>query len=203
MRRVHFISGIIITTFIALHLFNHAWSNLGENEHIQLMNTLRLFYRNIFIETILMSAVGLQIVTGIKLFFKARKTATTLTAKMQLWSGIYLAMFFIMHLSAVLIGRHFLHLDTNFYFGAAGLNTFPINLFFIPYYALAMMAFFGHISAIHYKKMKYNFLGLSPSIQSNLILLFGVCLTISIFYGLTNKFSGVKIPSAYHILIGK
>lgn len=203
MRKLHSISGIIITTFIALHLFNHACSIFGVNQHLEMMNTLRLFYRHIFVEIILLSAVGFQIVSGIKLFVKATKTAITFMNQLQIWSGMYLAVFFVIHLSAVLVGRHFLHLDTNFYFGVAGINTFPINLFFIPYYALAIMAFFGHLAAIHHKKMRYHFLGLSTSIQSKLILLFGVCLTISIFYGLTNKFRGVKIPSSYHILIGK
>ncbi len=203
MRRVHFISGLIITTFIVLHLFNHVYSILGVNQHLELMNTLRLFYRHIFIETILLSAVGVQIASGIKLFAKARKAAIHFMDHLQIYAGMYLAVFFVIHLGAVFVGRHFLHLDTNFYFGAAGINTFPINLFFIPYYALAIMAFFGHFAAIHHQKMKHNFLGLKPIIQSILILFFGVCLTISIFYGLTNKFKGVKIPTPYHILIGK
>ena len=203
MRRVHFISGLIITTFILWHLFNHVCSIFGVSQHLEMMRTLRFFYRNIFIETILLGAVGVQIVSGLKLFVKKRKISSTFMEKIQIWSGMYLAIFFVIHLSAVFVGRHFLHLDTNFYFGTAGVNTFPLNLFFIPYYALAIMAFFGHLAAIHHKKMKYSFLGLSPRIQSNLILLFGICLTISIFYGLTNKFRGVKIPSAYHILLGK
>ena len=126
----------------------------------------------------------------------------SLTGSMQ-WSVLFLAVFFIIHLTAVLVGRAFLNLDTNFYFGVAGLNNFPTNLFFMPYYALAIISFFGHIAAIHNKKMKQNILGLTPNGQSKIILTLGVCLTIVIFYGLTNRFQGVEIPIEYNVLIGK
>ena len=111
--------------------------------------------------------------------------------------------FFLNHLSAVFVGRVFLKLDTNFYFGVAGLNSFPTNLFFIPYYALAIISFFGHIAAIHNKKMKINIFSLEINTQSKIILIFGILLTIIIFYGLTNHFEGVVIPKRYQVLIGK
>lgn len=203
MKKIHYISGITITIFVGIHLFNHAWSIFGAENHIELMNTLRLFYRNIFVETILLIAVSVQIVSGLKLFFTTRKTAISNFEKLHIWSGLYLALFFVIHLSAVLGGRYILKLDTNFYFGVAGLNTFPFNLFFVPYYGLAIISFFGHISAIHHKKMQKTVFGLSPNTQSKVILAFGICLTFFIFYGLTNEFKGVEIPKEYQVLIGK
>jgi len=167
------------------------------------METLRGFYRNIVAESILLGAVLLQIISGLKLFLKKRKRTTTAFEKLQIWSGFYLALFFIIHVGAVLGGRYFLNLDTNFYFGVAGLNTFPFSLFFIPYYGLAILAFFGHIAAIHQQKMKSNIFGLNPSRQAKTILAIGLLITIAIFYGLTNHFNGVDIPEAYQVLIGK
>jgi extradiol dioxygenase family protein len=76
-------------------------------------------------------------------------------------------------------------------------------LFFTPYYGLAIFSFFGHIASIHSKKMKKQVLGLTPNRQAILILFFGVILTLTIFYGLTNHFNGVTIPKEYNILIGK
>jgi hypothetical protein len=203
IKKIHYISGLTITVFVGLHLFNHTFSIFGADKHIAVMNTLRLFYRNIFIETILLFAVLVQIISGLKLFKTNRKTATTPFNKVHIWTGLYLAIFFIIHLSAVLGGRLFLHLDTNFYFGVAGLNSYPFNLFFIPYYGLAIISFFGHIASIHSIKMKQNFFGLSPNRQSIAILTFGLILTIAIFYGLTNHFNGVTIPKEYEVLIGK
>ena len=203
IKNLHFYSGLIITLFVGLHLFNHSYSIFGVEQHIQMMNRLRLIYRNIFSETILLLAVGVQIVSGISLFRQKRKTNLDFYGKLQIWSGLYLAFFLLIHVSAVLGGRYVLGLDTNFYFGVAGLNTFPFSLFFIPYYGLAILAFFGHIAAIHATKMKRQIFGISPSKQSNYILLFGAIFTLIIFYGLTNQFVGVEIPEEFNILIGK
>ena len=203
IKRIHYISGLTITIFVGLHLFNHVCSIYGAYKHIEIMNSLRIFYRNIFVETILLCAVFVQIFSGLTLFKANRKTATSNFDKLHIWTGLYLAIFFVIHLSAVLGGRLFLNLDTNFYFGVAGLNSFPLNLFFIPYYALAIISFFGHIACIHNKKMKQNIFCITPDGQSKAILIFGICLTIAILYGLTNHFNGVKIPTEYNVLIGK
>ena len=85
-------------------------------ENIEIMNVLRHFYRNFFVETILLLAVLVQIISGLKLFRTNRKNAKTNFEKLHIWTGLYLAIFFVIHLSAILGGRLFLHLDTNFYF---------------------------------------------------------------------------------------
>lgn len=203
LKKLHYLSGLIITIFVGLHLFNHACSIGGAEKHIEVMNSLRLFYRNIFVETILFIALLVQIISGIKLFNLNRKTVVGRFDKLHIWSGLYLAIFFVIHLSAVLGGRFFLHLDTNFYFGVAGLNSFPFSLFFIPYYGLAILSFFAHIASIHRKKMKQPIFGLTVQKQSYAVLILGLILTITLFYGLTNHFRGVSIPEEYKVLIGK
>lgn len=203
MRPIHYISGLILTIFIGLHLSNHFYSIISADKHIEVMTMLRNFYRNPFVEAVLLFSVFIQIISGISLFKRSRKAAITGFEKLHLWTGLYLAIFLTIHLSAVFTGRFFLHLDTNFYFGVAGLNSFPFNLFFIPYYGLAIMSFFGHIASVHHKKMKYRIFHLTPNQQSKSILIFGLVLTLLIFYGLTNRFQGVQIPADYNILIGK
>ena len=203
IKKLHYFTGLTITIFIGIHLFNHVWSIFGAESHIELMKIFRLFYRNIFVETILLSAILIQIISGVKLFIINRKITISNFEKLHIWSGLYLAFFFFIHLSAVLGGRFILKLDTNFYFGVAGLNTFPFNIFFVPYYGLAILSFFGHIAAIHAKKMQISILGLSPFLQSKLILIIGIILTLIIFYGLTNGFEGFEIPTKYKVLIGE
>ena len=202
-KKLHYFSGITISIFVGLHLFNHLYSLFGASAHIELMDELRVIYRNFISETILLFAVAIQIVSGVKLFLKKRKTKPNFLGKLQVWTGLYLAFFLLIHLSAVLSGRLILDLDTNFYFGVAGLNTFPLNLFFLPYYGLAIISFFGHISAVHSKKMKVKILGLEPIKQSYGILTIGIIITLIILCGLTNGFNGVKIPKEYYRLIGK
>lgn len=203
IKNLHYFSGVTITLFIGLHLFNHLCSIQGINQHIEVMSIFRSFYRNTIVESLLLLAVIIQIISGLNLAFTKRKVSVSKFEKLQIWSGLYLAFFLIIHVSAVLTGRFYLHLDTNFYFGAAGINTYPFNLFFIPYYSLAILSFFGHIAAIHYKKMQNNLLGLSPSKQSKGILGIGILITLMIFYGFTNHFKGVQIPEEYNVLIGK
>tara|TARA_R110000796_G_scaffold252637_1_gene389664 strand:- start:103891 stop:104505 length:615 start_codon:yes stop_codon:yes gene_type:complete len=202
-RRVHFISGLTITIFIVFHLINHVYSLFGVERHIELMNQFRLVYRNALAETILLLSVLVQIVSGIKLFNRSRKVVHGFWKKLQLWSGLYLAIFFVFHLGAVFLGRLVLNLDTNIFFGVAGLNTFPFNLFFIPYYGLAIVSFFGHIAAIHVQKSKRPIFGITPNKQSSLILVFGILLTITILFGLTGRFQGIEIPSEYDVMLGK
>ncbi|WP_422354090.1 DUF4405 domain-containing protein [Roseivirga pacifica] len=202
-KRVHFISGLIITIFIVFHLINHVYGLFGVERHIELMNQFRLVYRNALAETILLLSVFVQIVSGIKLFNRSRKIAQGFWKKLQLWSGLYLAIFFVFHLGAVFLGRLVLNLDTNIFFGIAGLNTFPFNLFFIPYYGLAIVSFFGHTAAIHIQKFKRPIFGITPNKQSSLILVFGILLTITILFGLTGQFQGIEIPSEYDVMLGK
>lgn len=203
VKSIHYYSGLVLTVFIGLHLFNHCYGLLGADRHIELMTVLRHFYRNVLVETVIVMAVVIQVVSGLRLFIAGRKTAGSSFETLQLWTGFYLALFFVIHLGAVFAGRLLLELDTNFYFGVAGLNSFPANLFFIPYYGLAIIAFFGHIAALHYKKMKRNIFGMTPGVQAKCILILGICLSVVILYGLTNYFRGVEIPPAYRVLTGK
>lgn len=201
-KQIHYISGLFISIFVSLHLLNHSISIFGSEKHIAFMHVLRIVYRNIFIETILMLAIATQIVSGIKLFIKKRKIAKSFFDQIQVWSGLYLSVFLVIHLSAVFTGRIYLHLDTNFYFGVAGLNTYPYYFFFIPYYAFAIISFFAHLAAVHHKKMTRTIVGISPDKQAKIILLLSILFTIILFYGLTNHFRGVSIPEEYKVLVG-
>jgi len=162
------------------------------------MNLLRQVYRNPFVEIVLLCAVLVQIISGLKLFRINRSIAKSNFEQLHIWTGLYLAVFFIIHVSAVLGGRFLLHLDTNFYFGVAGLNAFPSNIFFIPYYALAIISFFGHVASVHSKKMKRTIFGLTANRQAEIIFVFGIPFAVLIFYGLTNHFRGIDIPEAYN-----
>ncbi|WP_025606820.1 hypothetical protein [Pontibacter actiniarum] len=201
--RLHYLSGLMLAVFIGLHLLNHLYSVAGPDQHIAFMKVLRLFYRNVLVEAVLLMAVLLQIVSGIKLFKNNSKATVSNFDKLHRWTGLYLAAFFVIHVGSVLAGRTVLHLDTNFYYGVAGLNTFPFSLFFIPYYGLATVSFFGHTAAIHSKKMKQVVFGWTPQRQAKAILALGVIVAAFMFYCLTNKFRGVEIPTEYKVLVGK
>ena len=200
---LHRITGMIIATFVVMHLANHVMALAGPAAHIALMETLRKIYRHPVLEGILLLAVATQITTGVVQVRRTKARQLGTWQNIQRWSGLYLVFFFAIHLSAVFAGRNILGLDTNLYFGVAGMNTFPFNLFFVPYYALAVTSFFLHIASIHAKKMTTLILGLTPEQQARVIAAFGVVLTVVLLYGLTGGFRGLEIPDAYGVLIGK
>ena len=103
MKRIHYISGLTITIFVVLHLCNHAVSLVGVGSHIAFMDKLRLVYRNPIVETILLLAVLMQIISGLKLAMKLRSTPLALYKKLQVWSGVYLAIFLLIHVGNYLI----------------------------------------------------------------------------------------------------
>lgn len=197
MRKIHLVSGIIISLFICLHLINHLFALDSVQKHLEIMNLIRPIYRNIFSEFILLLAIITQIISGFKLFLN--KNQGGFFDKIQRYSGLYLALFFSIHVSAIFVCRQILNLDSNFYFGASGLNTFPFLLFFIPYYYLAILSFFGHIAAVHRKKMKHNLLSINPESQAKIILITGVFISFLIIYGLSNGFKGYNIPQDYQL----
>ena len=208
LKTLHRISGVTLAVFITFHLFNHAASLFGAEAHLRLMDTLRTGYRNPAVETLLLLAVAVQVGSGLRLFRAGRHRVASgfdrvTFDRLQRWSGLYLAVFFGIHLSAVWGGRLVLHLDTNFYFGVAGLNTFPVNLFFIPYYGLAVLSVFAHVACAHQRRMHRTVLGLTPRQQAVAILTFGVFFTLILFFGLTNGFRGVAIPAEYGVLVGR
>lgn len=146
IKRAHRITATFVGVFITLHLVNHFFALVGVEQHIAVMKSLRKFYRNPIVEPILIVLILAHIGSGVKLFFQ--KQEKTLWTLIQKWSGFYLAIFLLIHLSGVILfGRGQLDIDTNFYFAAMGLLVFPFKLFFIPYYTLAIIAVFCHLGA--------------------------------------------------------
>lgn len=196
---IHRTSAIVILLFVGVHLINHFTVFLGVEEHIALMDLFREVYRHYIIEFLLMASVAVQVITGVKLLKGDKKQRKGSYTVLQRVSGIYMLLFFLIHIGAVFVGRYILGVDTNFYFGAAGLNTFPFNLFFIPYYFFGVFALFIHLGAVHAKKMKRDFLKLTPKQQAQVIFALGGIVGFILIMGLTNNFSGFEIPEGYKL----
>ncbi|MBR9920093.1 MAG: hypothetical protein GYB31_04580 [Bacteroidetes bacterium] len=196
LNRLHFFSGIFLCVFISLHLFNHLLVFFDPETHIRFMEILRVVYRNIVVEVLLIGAVYLQIYSGLKLLknkWRLRKRKRIIFY--QLITGFYLSFFLVIHTSAIFAGRLIFDLDTNLYFGAAGINRFPLNLFFIPYYFLATIAVFWHLACAVQLKA-------GSKIGARILFVSGVFLAIVLIYGLSSGFAGLEIPSEYYVPYG-
>lgn len=199
-RQVHYLSGLVLATFVGVHLTNHLLAGVSPAAHIAFMTATRMVYRHPIVETALLATVILQIVTGVGLVRSAVRQNANAWRRLHVGSGLYLALFLVIHVSAVIAARLLWDLDTNFYFGAAGLNHYPHQLFFVPYYTLAILAFFAHVAAVHRLNMSRNLATVTPLRQAQFILVVGTVVAFGVLYGMTNHFRGFTIPTKYLLL---
>jgi succinate dehydrogenase/fumarate reductase cytochrome b subunit len=191
MKEIHYFSGLTITIFVGIHLLNHALILHSSEWHIAFMNAARKIYRHPIIETILLAAVCVQIVTGIYLVHHKWGSVESIFDFLHIASGLYMSLFLIVHVSAVLMGRYKLGLDTNLYFGVGYMNVSPQRYFFIPYYAFAITSFFIHVACIHKIRMsKYVALSAAQN-QSIGIIVIGVIFTLVVI----TRMASLHIPS--------
>ncbi|SHN44435.1 hypothetical protein [Chitinophaga sp. CF418] len=194
VKTLHYFSGITLSLFIGIHLLNHLFSFAGPEAHIALMERFRKVYRHPVIETILLLVVLVQVVSGIRLLFN--RNAKTLAEKIQIYSGLYLSIFLIGHVGAVIASRQLEHLDTNFYYTVAGFNMHPATFFFIPYYFLDVCAISLHIASIHYLKTRSK--GGAYLIGGT-----GILVAMLIILGYTNCFQWRETPPKERAFIEK
>lgn len=188
IKKLHYISGIILSLFIGFHLLNHLFALDGPQAHIMFMEAFRKIYRNPIFETLLLLAVAFQIFTGLRLVY--RRHAIRPSEKLQIYSGLYLAFFLLAHVGAVFAGRYLEHLDTNFYYGAVGLNFNPALYIFVPYYFFGVAAISMHVAAIHFQKTGHKKAAYA-------IGTLGIATAFVIILAFTGNFKGIPIPAEY------
>jgi succinate dehydrogenase/fumarate reductase cytochrome b subunit len=143
-RRLHRAGGALLAVFVAVHVANHLAALAGVEAHVRFMDAARRVYRQPAVEAVLLLCVVLQAASGLHMLWAGRSRRRGVLPWLQAGSGTYVALFLAIHVGAVLVGRAG-GLDTNFYFAAAGLHVWPFVLFFVPYYFLAVAAFFVHL----------------------------------------------------------
>ena len=151
IERVHRASAIILLAFGIAHVANHTAALDSLAAHVTVQNFLRTVYRQPPLEILLVIAALSQVWTGSRLVSRARWQRATGLRNLQVLAGSFLGMFFISHLSGVFIsGRLLGHVDTTFAWatgGPGGLLTNARSPEFIPYYSLAVLAFFLHAAS--------------------------------------------------------
>jgi len=145
VRKLHRIGAVLVALFVLAHLANHLAALGGIGAHLRFMEGARRVYRQPIVEPVLLLAVAVQAGSGLRLLAAGWKRRAGWLARLQAASGGYLALFLLIHVAAVLFGRAVLDLDTNVHFAAAGLQVWPYQLFFVPYYFLAVLALFTHL----------------------------------------------------------
>lgn len=152
LKQLHRISGVAIAAFLVLHLCNHLFALGGPALHIAVMKYFRMVYRFPPVEVLLLLCVTIQIISGLRLVFTKGFRRQPLYVIAQAVSGVYLSLFLINHVTAVLLARYDWHIETDFYFASGVAVHYPEKLFFIPYYTLSVLCAFTHIACAHYAR---------------------------------------------------
>jgi len=144
LKALHRINALILCLFIFSHLGVHLFALFGESAHNVALRAIQPIYRNPIGETLLVFSIATQIVTGIK---RTQHNDKTKWARLQIFSGLYLGLFLILHMSAALYTHHIFGLETDFQWAAGSLHFMPIKFGFAIYYLLAIISVFVHLSA--------------------------------------------------------
>jgi succinate dehydrogenase hydrophobic anchor subunit len=142
LRGAHRFSGGLLGAFLLLHLGNHLAGIAGQETHRLVQASVRLVYQG-WVEPVLLLSCGLQVATGLRLAWERRRSKGH--ALIQPLSGLYLALFLMIHVGAVLAARA-KGVETDLAFAAAGMHAGLLWLFFAPYYGLAVLALGLHLS---------------------------------------------------------
>lgn len=197
VRRGHLVSALIVAAFLIAHVGNHVVGLSGQDQHTAYMAGARGFYRTALIEPLLLMLLAWQVGSGLLMVARTWSTRRGGVAWLQALSGIYLALFLVFHVSAIVYGRTALGLDTDFRFAAAGFHVSPWQWFFAPYYFLAAASLFAHVGCAAY----WNLNRVWASRRRWLVLaaFIAVGLTAGLLFdlALAGKLYPVDIPSAY------
>ncbi len=197
LHKLHRVSAGIVGVYVAAHLFNHLLALRSVETHIQFMELLRYVYRNPFVETLLLASVTFQVVSGLHLIKNRWGQRRGFFERVQALSGAYLAYFLAVHVGAVLFGRAALNLDTNFYYAAAGMHVSPFQYYFVPYYFLAVVAIFGHISCAAHWLTRDSFSRATRNYVSYTVLVMGVVAATLIVAAFAGVFYDINVPQKY------
>jgi succinate dehydrogenase/fumarate reductase cytochrome b subunit len=193
LRDVHRISAALLGSFLIAHIANHLLALAGVSMHLAFMKSARLVYRQRFVEPILLSCVLVQIATGAILAVRGWQRRRGFVPWLQAICGCYLMFFLLVHVGAVLYGRAALHLDTNFYFAAAGFFAPPFQWSFAPYYLLAVVAVFAHLGCALYWRVPWRLKRLAVLLPAGI----GSVVSLSIILALAGVWHPVAIPAKY------
>ncbi|WAC47199.1 hypothetical protein OVA03_10830 [Asticcacaulis sp. SL142] len=196
MESLHKTSGAVVFAFLILHLTNHLVGLLGMDAALQFMDAVRLVYRHPVVEMGLFLALTLQIITGYALCRDIWTERKDIIHQLQAASGIYMAVFMIVHVAMIGVARYVFNLDTNAYFIAAQFQVWPWQYVAYGFYGLAIMALFTHMGCITFDIFKKKN---RPAAWVMLLLVVGiggyVTWLLMAMYG--GYLYGIEVPEEY------
>lgn len=139
---------IVIAGFVLLHFSNHLTALWSAETHIAVMKVLRDWYRNGFVEPVLVALMLFMVGSGLVLLRARLARTSDCFGSLQTATAAYLLFFIPGHMNSVFIyQRWFAGKDTDFWFasgGPAGLLGDGWSVRLIPHYLLGVWALTTH-----------------------------------------------------------
>ncbi|MTW14232.1 hypothetical protein GM658_26815 [Pseudoduganella eburnea] len=146
-RRLHRVSGAILGSFVLAHMVNNLMALAGAAAHRQLLDALRIVYRFPPMEALLIACVLVQVVSGMRMLRQGWGNWRDRKRRAQLLSGAGLAYFLLAHVSAVMIARGVMGIDTDLKFAIGGY--YPDSVFrmlLVPHYLVGLVSLVVHVN---------------------------------------------------------
>lgn len=193
MKQLHRFSTIIVFIFLTLHFANHLIGLEGVDAYLAFTNVARLIYRHPIVEAVVLLAFVVQMISGFAMCRKAWEVKKDFVSRLYVVSGLYLALFVLVHIVLIAFGRFIVNEDTGFYYIAGSMLNEPQKYFFLPFYGLGIFSLFAHIGCALFRSMSVH------QKTAAYILLFCVC-ALGAFIGyviimiMTGQYYAVTLP---------
>jgi hypothetical protein len=135
------------------HISNHLVALYSFQASDAMMTAFRLFLRIPAVEILPLTAVAVQIVSGVRPVSGSRMLQrSTFMRDLQILSGAYLSVFIFAHVINVVVVDRILHGSNTMFSGFTGQGTYGTltslnNSRFMAYYVVSVAAVFVHVSA--------------------------------------------------------
>lgn len=147
IQKIHRYSAFaLIFGFILLHLSNHLFALQSNEMHEEYRLLFNSWYQADLVEPVLFALISVMAITGLLMVRRYSGTDGDMFRIFQIGAGLYMLIFFMAHINAILSGRD-RGVETNWLFattGEAGLIQGAPML--IPYYIFAVLMILLHIS---------------------------------------------------------
>ena len=142
LARAHRLSAVVLVIYALLHLTNHLLAFVSLELNVRSVLWTRALYKHPVFEALLLAAIPVQIVTGLRLVWRRRDVVLDGWGRLQLLSGLYLAAFLAVHTFATAV----LHRDLTFFAATNGARGMYHSPSLLVYYALGPLAVLVHLT---------------------------------------------------------
>ncbi|MBO9659667.1 MAG: hypothetical protein J7527_12665 [Chitinophagaceae bacterium] len=150
---IQYISAIVLLAFVSLPLTDFLAEALtGSPSRGNILKSFEDARINRAFEAVLFVTIVTHVYTALYLSREWSRQKMASWQWIRLFSGLYLSIFLFIHVGAVICARLIFGIETGFYSGAAGMNTYPLKFAFLIYASLLTVFFSAKLTSAPYRQ---------------------------------------------------